>query len=136
MVERLVGTLTRSRYRSTGHHAGSVHELLDVMSFTGPVSVDHEAAPTGLERDLRAVGGPHRGAVIDAALVVGVRGDQRVARRHSVELLALGLVEAPHILQPDRTRPGAQEQRIGAGTLSRHDDLGLRLPVRRPAEEP
>jgi hypothetical protein len=40
------------------------------------------------------------------------------------------------MLQPDRTRPGAQEQRIGAGTLSRHDDLGLRLPGRRPAEEP
>jgi hypothetical protein len=40
------------------------------------------------------------------------------------------------MLQPDRTRSGAQEQRIGAGTLSRHDDLGLRLPGRRPAEEP
>jgi hypothetical protein len=57
-------------------------------------------------------------------------------RETSVELFALGLVEAPHVLQPDRTRPGAQEQRIGAGTLSRHDDLGLRFPVRRPAEEP
>jgi hypothetical protein len=53
-----------------------------------------------------------------------------------MELLGLALVEAPHVLQPDRTRPGAQEQRIGAGTLSRHDNRGLRLPIRRPAEEP
>jgi hypothetical protein len=42
---------------------------------------------------------------------------------------------AAHI-PANRTRPGAQEQRIGAGTLSCHDDLGLRLPVRRPAKEP
>ena len=54
---------------------------------------------------------------------------------YSVELFAFGPEENPHILQPHRTRPGAQEQRIGAATLSRHDDLGLRLLVCRPAEE-
>ena len=54
----------------------------------------------------------------------------------SVELFALGLIEATHVLQPDRTRPGPQEQRIGAGSFSRHDNRGLRLAIRRPAEKP
>ena len=53
-----------------------------------------------------------------------------------VGLLALGLEEATHVLQPDRTRPGPQDQRIGAGTVGRHDNRRLRLPIRRPAEEP
>jgi hypothetical protein len=97
-------------------------------------------ARSGSGPSSRAVrrGLPRARSVLTHQRLLRRRGKQATdaCHPHLVGLFALALIEATHVLQPDRTRPGPQEQRIGAGPLGRHDNRGLRLAIRRPAEEP